>query len=296
MPGKETSSKPSSLLVSLFLQRSGTHSPTASPERVICELVEKHRRKRARTRAREIQQFLQDRNITSIEMVPDLKCDGTLEPTGMRYEDGFRMLLKKNVPQVRLRFTMAHEICHTFFYELVPEIKFRPNTTDESEERLCNVGAAAILINERSLRRQAKKMQSTLESLEDLAAAYEVSLSTMLLRLRSLQLWDCQLSHWHRTVDGVFVLDRLHGGRKLDWAWKDASILQRVWETKRPEFGREYVTYDDADGVTWFRRVSYQLRPSSSGVTALWGRQVKTDKSILPLFNPHARRSVRDQR
>jgi Zn-dependent peptidase ImmA (M78 family) len=31
-------------------------------------------------------------------------------------------------PTVRQRFTIAHEICHTFFYEIVPELKFKPHS------------------------------------------------------------------------------------------------------------------------------------------------------------------------
>ena len=56
------------------------------------------------------------------------------------------MRLKKNASDVRIRFTMAHEFCHTFLLRLVPEIKFSPHETDDEEERLCNLGAAAFAI------------------------------------------------------------------------------------------------------------------------------------------------------
>jgi hypothetical protein len=82
--------------------------------------------------------------VCETEVVPDLPCDGLIEPIGTTYSAGFRMRLKKNAADVRLRFTIAHELCHTFFYELVPEFKFVAHESDDSEERLCNWGAASL--------------------------------------------------------------------------------------------------------------------------------------------------------
>jgi Zn-dependent peptidase ImmA (M78 family) len=53
----------------------------------------------------------------------ELNCDGLIEPLGKTFADGFRIKLNKTTPPVRSRFTLVHEICHTFFYQLVPEIK-----------------------------------------------------------------------------------------------------------------------------------------------------------------------------
>ena len=285
MRNREASSELDSPLVRLFVQRSAIGSEGDSPRAVIRGLVGVNRPKRAGSRAREIQLYLRTRNILSLEIKADLNCDGMLEPIGGQYEDGFRMYLKKGMSTGRIRFTMAHEVCHTFFYELVPEMKFQQHAIDQAEERLCNEGAAAMLIDERSLRRKTKDLTVSLNSLESLAHFYEVSTPTMLLRLRALRIWNCQLSHWHRTVGGVFVLESLRGGRKLDWTWDDECILQRVWETKRPEFGRGSITHCDQDGVKWWKRVSYHLQPSASGVTALWGSGVRQPQISLPLFN-----------
>src|SRR5947209_7938610 len=87
-----------------------------------------------------MQFFLKSRKISSVETMWDLHCDGVLEPIGAAYPAGFKIFLKKQTNTERLRFTVAHEICHTFFYELVPELKFVPHEVDPKEERLCDLG------------------------------------------------------------------------------------------------------------------------------------------------------------
>ena len=150
-----------------------------------------------------------DRNILQVEFEHNLPCEGSLQPVGNEFRQGFIMRLKRNAADVRVRFTMAHELCHTLFYELVPEIKFTPHEADDEEERLCNLGAAAFLLPASVLRRRVKKLQPRLETLELLSAEYRVSIPTMLLRLRALLLWQCEVSLWHRMSGGRFVLDRL---------------------------------------------------------------------------------------
>ncbi len=140
MPNQESYSETSrSLLVRHFVQRSGVGAK-ARPEDVITKLVESVRRRRIRSLNNQLQHFLRDRNVTQIYVASDLNCDGLIEPLGRCFRDGFRMRLKKNTAEARIRFTLAHEVCHTFFYELVPEIKFFPHDQDNEEERLCNVG------------------------------------------------------------------------------------------------------------------------------------------------------------
>jgi len=112
------------------------------------------------------------------------------------FRDGFRVRLKLGMSDVRARFTLAHEACHTFFYQLVPEIKFFPHDRDSEKERLCNFGAAGFLVPASPLRRQVRTLPRCLESLELLASNYGVSPLTMALRLRGLGYWQCQL-HRH---------------------------------------------------------------------------------------------------
>ena len=56
------------------------------------------------------------------------------------------MGVKADMGEKRMRFTIAHELCHTYFYELVPELKFCDHGPNDEEEAICNQGAAALLI------------------------------------------------------------------------------------------------------------------------------------------------------
>src|SRR5580658_9794158 len=153
----------SSPLVRLFVERCGTGA--RSPRLAMVDLAERLRRGHLKSRRgrEQLEDYLGDRNITQLVFDPELQCDGMILPFGTSFTDGFRMTLKPNINGARVRFTMAHELCHTFFYELVPEIKFVASGHDEQEERLCDFGAAALLMPEAELRRQAKRLSKTLE-------------------------------------------------------------------------------------------------------------------------------------
>lgn len=272
-------------IVRLFLKRSGVASPQGSPEQVMTELVERTTSgKRARSQGQRVQYFLAARNVFSVEFVPDAGYDGMIEPIGSTFSDGFRMQLKTGASDARARFTVAHEACHTFFYEFAPEVKFHPHKEDYREESLCNFGAAVLLVPAASLRARTRKLSICLDSLEQLAQEYAVSPSTMALRLRSLGLWKCQLSTWRRTASGEFVLERLYGGRKIDWKWHDASILERVWKSNESAFDTGFV-YAEGRGAKVYKPVAYHARRRSEGVTVLWGSGIRPTASTYPLLD-----------
>ena len=284
MRSKAASSKITSPLVKRLVERSGVDPANSSAEDIITALVERVRRKRARSRDAQLQHFLKDRRIASVEAVPNLGCDGFIEPIGMSFEAGFRMRLKKQTSRSRLRFTMAHEVCHTFFYELVPEMKFTLHDIDDEEERLCNYGGAVLLLPAPAVVSQAKQLPVCLESLETPAQRFLVSLPTMLLRLRALGLWKCQLSQWHRMLDGKFTLARMFGSIRTDWEWDDISLLERVWDSKEAAFGCTVLYRKDEAGARECRPISYELKRSADGIVALWGGGVKQPSRAYPLF------------
>jgi len=284
MRSNRACSKPQAELVRLFVERSGVGSPHKSAEQVMEDLVEKARGSRTRSREGFLQRFLDSRHIISIDFADDLNCDGMIQPIGSTFTSGFRIRLKKNVSDARTRFTMAHEACHTFFYEFAPEMKFRPHETDESEERLCNFGAAVLLIPSASLRARTKELPICLDSLEQLAREYAVSLPTMLLRLRALRLWGCELSSWYRTTGGGFVLDRLYGGHRAEWKWQDPSMLARVWNSNESAFGTGFLYVEHENGTRAYRPIPYNIQRSGAGLVALWGAGIRPVTPRQPLF------------
>ena len=286
MIAKQKSSGNSQLVV--LLMSSVPVSQGDTPQSVIEQLTTALRRKSPRPSGpvAQLEPFLVARNVVDLDLRPGLQCDGYLQARGRSYPEGFRMVVKQDTCAERVRFTIAHELCHTFFYEFVPEIKFRVHPTDNQEETLCNLGAASFLMPARGLRSRADKMAVSLESLYALAEEYGVSFPSMFLRLRSLGIWKGELSLWRRLCDGTFDLQRLYGGRKISWRWLDNSIPSSAWNDNRVVTGNSFVECNNRQGSRCFEPVWYQLARRGEMLVGLWGSLTpRIRQRDLPLFD-----------
>lgn len=234
---------------------------------------------------RRMEPYLRKRRVFNVEYVANLSYDGAVFPLGEAFADGFRIVLKRGCPSTRTRFTLAHELCHTFFYEIVPELKFEKHEADPGEERLCNLGAAELLMPSHALKREAKAVGASLDSLTRLASLFDVSLEAMLLRLRSTAGWRCELSAWRRATGGGFVLHRLVGGRKIEWLWAEAGILSIAWDTGRVLTGHTYLECYDAYRRVKLRPVFYEVKRRGDTLLALLSQySSRRTHPKLPLF------------
>jgi hypothetical protein len=131
--------------------------------------------------------------VLSVEHRP-MVPEGVLTPV----QGGFRIYLQSNfahqkTAKHRERFTIAHELVHTFYYDRdgdVPKpIKRLPSK--DALERLCHMGASQILVPEGLLKREAKTrgQVASVESLLDLAAVFDVSAEVLIRRLHETQLF-----------------------------------------------------------------------------------------------------------
>jgi hypothetical protein len=214
-----------SFLIERFVAAKDTLKPDVAEHEVVKCVSALRRRVGLRAVApSNLEPFLASRNITSVAIEDDLKADGALVPLGRDFGAGFRMVLRRDLPEGRINFTVAHEICHTFFYERVPEVKFAAHAVDQEEERLCNYGAEEILMPALDLRRCAKNKSESLGILQTMAAHYRVSIPAMLIRLRRLGLWRAELVLWHEMTNGTFAVKQVWGGRKVDWQWMEADL------------------------------------------------------------------------
>jgi hypothetical protein len=234
--------------------------------------------------ASSLEPFLASRNITDVGIDDDLKADGALVPLGRDFGAGFRMVLRRGLPEGRINFTVAHEICHTFFYERVPEIKFASHAVDQEEERLCNRGAEEILMPALNVRRIAKDKPVSLDVLQMMAAHYRVSTPAMFIRLRRLGLWRAELVVWHEMINGAFAVRRVWGGRMVDWQWMEPEIPRRALSASAESL---------ISGCTfWFvgprecprtRAVDYQVKRHGNDVLALvLQRHKKSSRPVTP--------------
>jgi len=260
-----------SLLIERFAMHGDALEP-AIPEREIVQCVKSLRRKlglRAVAPGR-LEPFLTSRNIRDVATADDLKADGALVPLGAHYSDGFRMILRRNLPEGRINFTVAHEICHTFFYERAPEIKFLAHPVDPQEERLCNCGAEELLMPAFDVKRRAKNKPKSLEVLEEMAAYYRVSAAAMLIRFRTVGLWNAELVLWHEMTNGSFAVKRQWGGKKFDWQWLDSGIPRAALgaASNKVSWEHSYWIVQSPQGQR-FRPVWYQIKRHGNEVLAL---------------------------
>jgi Zn-dependent peptidase ImmA (M78 family) len=94
--------------------------------------------------------------------------------------------------KVRQRFSLAHELAHTFFYETngsVPK-PMRGSPRHSKLEYLCHLAANQLLVPENLLKRELLRTGeiASAESILDLAAVFGVSVEVLMRRLHKLGL------------------------------------------------------------------------------------------------------------
>lgn len=143
--------------------------------------------------------ILERRNVHKVIVDPDLPAAARLEPQG----SGFCARVRKDrYIKTRGRFSIAHELGHTFFYDYdydPPRRLERLPYPDISEERLCNRFAADLLMPAGMVETLfhslsisgCREPSSVLVKIYRLADIFSVSISAMAIRVvKELNLWD----------------------------------------------------------------------------------------------------------
>jgi hypothetical protein len=100
-----------------------------------------------------------DIKVKKILLSKNINCDALLIPM----EGGFKIELKnedKLHNNYRTRYSCAHEMAHTFFYEIEDGgVPFRAvSGGSEYEEKLCDMAAAELLMPKEVLEKQSNKL------------------------------------------------------------------------------------------------------------------------------------------
>lgn len=166
------------------------------------------------------------RGIREIHFRP-MPCDGAIEATA----EGFVVQLNSDkdqrVPSAavdsaalspRQRFTLAHEIGHTFFYDGARRA-VRPHPNPRLLESLCNQAAQILLLPEFLIAREigVGRRFDSIEMARDLASSARVSPEVVLQRLEgieNLKETDYALFSLRLRDDGMLITTGvcLHGG------------------------------------------------------------------------------------
>jgi len=131
------------------------------------------------------------RNVKEIKHVP-LEGDGAL----ITLRDGFVIKINQNLSDVRKRFTCAHEIAHTFFFDVnasPPRYGYdRLRSNREVEEGLCHEMAREMLMPRFAIMRFVNQRFSrpSMQAYASLAEIFRVSLQALAFRIGDLNVWD----------------------------------------------------------------------------------------------------------
>lgn len=91
------------------------------------------------------------------------------------------MLVNDSKPPVRQRYSIGHEITHTFFPDFEREVRsagprWRRERDSQSEvEQLCQIGASELLMPVRAFRREMARRETSLPAVLSLATLFEAS-------------------------------------------------------------------------------------------------------------------------
>lgn len=94
-------------------------------------------------------------------------CSGLLVPI----DGGYNVILNADEPQERQHFSLAHEIVHTFFRKVCPDI----TEPSDEEEKLCDIGAAELAMPRERFSRYMNGNLLSFQLIEELRAEFGVS-------------------------------------------------------------------------------------------------------------------------
>ncbi len=110
--------------------------------------------------------------------------------------DNYEIIIKRDTPRTRQRFSWAHELGHFFLERPEPGgVAFR-GVTYEKIERECDKLAAAILMPADIFRYHTQKSDYPLYSARGLAALFEVSHESAVRRIPEVSHEPMILTHW----------------------------------------------------------------------------------------------------
>lgn len=134
------------------------------------------------------------KGFTVLEDLTGFDCkEGQLLPV----RGGYRVRLRGAVPESRKRFSLAHEIGHSYFYTDTSDgprhvVGVLNAAERNAEERICNLFASTLLMPGPALRKEvcesmAESPSSIVSLLERAASSFKVSIPALLMRIETLE-------------------------------------------------------------------------------------------------------------
>lgn len=213
-----------------------------------------------------------------------LSRDGMLIPV----EGGFILKLNSQRPLVRQNFACAHEIGHTFFYDLSGPRPWRPYESMSSywaEEDLCYQFAEEMLMPSSEITRIGGKIPPSLASFQRLLTTFQVSVEALARRIRRLSLWQCILivmvaSEGKKNLLGRKVIYKYtdYKSRIINWD----ALLPVVWTLDNLTANPAVPKKSTLSASQMFRNV----KKDSQWSIEYWGFRGATAKTVVCIGVP----------
>ncbi len=211
--------KRESAVAAFLTKRTGISNPHAALKSLVVDAFKSAYHGQAPVLPIDLARISSSLDIEPPVRVSDIEAESLLVPNGAMFSLFLRV--GRGMSKGRLRFSWAHELCHTFFYEFKSGSWVRSTPFgSQLEEDLCDLGARSILLPEKpllDLLEDPDRAHSTVTSAIKIANQAEVSVPALLTR-------TCQLGFWDDTAFACFMRNIEHKELVLSPMWRqDAS-------------------------------------------------------------------------
>ena len=170
------------------IQKFAEHYGFRRPDHATCAVARLVLEETAQSKPRFVLQPMFDRSPVELDRfvrVEEMAYAGSLT----KHSDQYRITVNAVHARGRQRFSVAHELGHTFFVPFSPATRYRvPGTAHDSgiEERLCNLFATCVLMPEDCFSNDLSARPLSPESVISLSDTYDVSVQAAAIRTAEL--------------------------------------------------------------------------------------------------------------
>jgi hypothetical protein len=171
------------------------------------------------------------RRVRRVELV-EMAEAGRLVPEG----SGYVIHVNERHAESKRRFTIAHEVGHTFFDEATAALRYKADGATglfeprSEEEYLCDMAAARALLHPHWLEPLARADGPSLEALFALAQTCGASIEATAIQLSRLGRWRCSFVFWE---PGLRKAERLRAAQPALGGWEGPAGPQEKLRAQR---------------------------------------------------------------
>ena len=177
------------------------------------------------------------------------------------------ILIREGDPVVRQRFTEGHELMELLFdaqADVVRELNL-PNWDEVRKEKLCDAGAAELLMPKSLFRSHIQHLGTSMETARSLSRIYHTSLIATLIRMVELTSGEYAIALWEPLVSNSNNQDWQLVWSVVSEAWNEGRLMKGLRVTDWPlerSVQQTQVQLPLRSGLRWVRSQSLEMRNS----------------------------------